>query len=180
MDIAEKFCPVCKNKSGPGAIICRHCGALLEKDLTDSPTTSRSTETDTNVTEKFEELHIDETVLPVGEIAVYVAGTSNPVLLSSEQEFVIGRKVEDTSQPLLDLSKLGGYLLGLSRRHALIRRTDFGYEVIDLSSTNGTWLNAERLIPNKPYPLPSGSQLRLGRMRFFVLYHPVLEPKQKT
>lgn len=134
---------------------------------------------ETEVTEKVEELHIDEAMVPAGAIAIYVSGTSDPVFLSSDEKFAIGRKVEETSEALLDLSKLGGYLLGLSRRHAMIRRAEFGYEVIDLSSTNGTWLNDERLIPNRPYPLTSGSRIRLGRMRFFVLYHPVPEPKQR-
>jgi len=55
----------------------------------------------------------------------------------------------------------------------MIRREVNGYEVIDLSSRNGTWLNDDQLIPNKPYSLASGSQLRLARMRLFVLYRTV-------
>jgi pSer/pThr/pTyr-binding forkhead associated (FHA) protein len=51
---------------------------------------------------------------------------------------------------------------------------------MDLSSTNGTWLNDERLIPHKPYPLTSGSQLRLGRMRFVILFRTLSEIKQKA
>jgi pSer/pThr/pTyr-binding forkhead associated (FHA) protein len=50
--------------------------------------------------------------------------------------------------------------------------------VIDLSSRNGTWLNDDQLIPDKPYPFASGSQLRLARLRLFVLYRPVLEARQ--
>jgi len=61
----------------------------------------------------------------------------------------------------------------------MIRRTEHGYEVIDLSSRNGTWLNDDQLVPDKPYPLASGSQLRLAKMRLFVLYRPVLAAKQK-
>jgi len=51
--------------------------------------------------------------------------------------------------------------------------------VLDLGSANGTWLNDERLLPYKSYPLASGSHLRLGRMRLFVLYRPLAETKQK-
>ena len=85
---------------------------------------------------------------------------------------MIGRKTEgDTSEEtILDLTEFEGFKMGISRRHATIRQNESGYEVIDLSSTNGTWLNDERLIPNKPYPFVSGSQLRVGRMRFIVLY----------
>ena len=97
-----------------------------------------------------------------------------PVFLSSEKEFVIGRrKVEEegTTEAFLDLARLGGYQMGLSKQHAMIRRAEHGYEVIDLSSRNGTWLNEDQLIPDKPYPFASGSQLRLARMRFNRLYH---------
>ena len=59
----------------------------------------------------------------------------------------------------------------------MIRRTDEGYVLIDLASTNGSWLNDDRLAPNKPYPLPSGSQLRFGRMRLLILYNPLKKKK---
>ena len=63
-------------------------------------------------------------------------------------------------------------------QHAVIHWTEHGYEMLDLGSANGTWLNEERLVPHKYYPLASGSHLRLGSMRLFVLYHPVAETKQ--
>jgi len=128
------------------------------------------------------ELLINEALIPAGGIAMYLAGTSDPVFLSSEKEFVIGRKVEGdgTTEAFLDLASSGGYQMGLSKRHAVIRRADHGYEVIDLSSRNGTWLNEDQLAPDKPYPFASGSQLRLARLRLFVLYRPVLEARQKT
>ena len=178
LDIYEKFCPVCRNKNEREAIVCRYCGASLETYFTDSAE-SRTTEMQTEVPEKIGELRIDEALIAAGGIALYVAGTSDRVFLYSAEEFVIGRKVEETSESFLDLSELGGFQLGLSKRHATIRRAELGYEAIDLSSSNGTWLNDERLIPNKPYPMASGSRLRLGQMRFFVLYRPVLETRQK-
>jgi pSer/pThr/pTyr-binding forkhead associated (FHA) protein len=81
---------------------------------------------------------------------------------------------------MLDLSALGGYHLGLSRLHAIIRRAEHGYEIMDLGSSNGTWLNDERLIPHKPYPLTNASQIRLARMRLFVVFRPALETKSKS
>lgn len=174
MNISEKFCPVCKNKNEWEAIICRHCGALLEKDSADAAGKTRTTDMQTQVTERSRELHVDERTVPFGAIAIYVEGISKPAFLNSDEEFVVGRRVGETSETLLDLSPLGGYHLGVSRRHVMIRRTEHGYEVMDLSSSNGSWLNDERLVPNTPYPLASGSQLRLGRMRFSVLYRSVV------
>lgn len=146
----------------------------------DAVATTRNADLGNNSSETIEDLLLDKTLIPLDGIAVYIAGTAKPVFLNSQDEFVIGRKIEETSEPFLDLTNLGGYLLGLSRRHAKVRRTALGYEIMDLSSTNGTWLNDERLIPHKPYPLTSGSQLRLGRMRFVILFRTLSEIKQKA
>lgn len=179
MDISAKFCPVCKNKNDSDATICIHCGASLETYFPESAIT-RTTDVQATFTGKTGEWLYDQSAVPAGSIAIYVEGTPKPIFLSSENEFVVGRKVEETSQVMLDLSLLGGYHLGLSRLHAVVRRAENGYEIMDLGSSNGTWLNDERLIPHKPYPLTNGSQLRLARMRLFVLYRPILESKSKS
>jgi predicted component of type VI protein secretion system len=42
---------------------------------------------------------------------------------------------------------------------------------IDLFSTNGTWVNEVSLMPQHPFPLKSGSQIRLGKLRIFIVFH---------
>ena len=49
---------------------------------------------------------------------------------------------------------------GVSRRHARLMREGEVYTLEDLGSSNGTYLNGERLI--KRSPLKSGDQIRLG------------------
>jgi len=94
-----------------------------------------------------------------------------PYYLSFDKELIIGRQAGTPLEAVLDLSLLNAFDLGLSRRHAMIRRTDSGFDVLDLASRNGTWLNAKQLIPHQPYRLVSGSQLRLGRMQLFIVFH---------
>lgn len=54
-----------------------------------------------------------------------------------------------------------------SRRHAKIVRTESGYEIEDLQSTNGTFVNEEKV---ERRALKTGDALRLGRTTFrFVL-----------
>jgi hypothetical protein len=133
------------------------------------------------VTGSIEDWSIDHAAVPDRGIAVYLEGEFHPAFRDSRAEFVIGRKAGITSpvsEALFDLAPLGGYARGISRRHAVIQRTEHGYEILDLGSVNGTWLNDERLAPHKNYPLASGSHLRLGSMRLFVLYHPHKETKQ--
>jgi hypothetical protein len=127
---------------------------------------------------KTADLRIDQKMIPQVGIAFFVEGTSRPVFSCSDREFVMGRKVGETHGTLLDLSPFGGYHLGVSRQHVLIRQVADGYEILDLASSNGTWLNDERLEPHKPHPLTNGAHLRLARMRFFVAYRSVVETKK--
>ncbi|HSG43302.1 MAG TPA: FHA domain-containing protein [Anaerolineales bacterium] len=120
--------------------------------------------------EKPEEIHFEEPVVPSDGIAVYYMGLNEPIAIRTEDEFIIGRQTEETNGSVLDLSGHNGFEMGVSRSHAKIRRTQTGYEVIDLSSTNGTWLKEQRLVPEKPYPLISGSMLRIARIRLLVFF----------
>ncbi len=179
LDNFGRFCPVCKNKNERDAIVCRYCGASLDEYPTSAAVTTRNTGSFNNLPAKLGESTV-ETSIPDNGIAIYIAGTPQPVFICSDKEFVIGRKMgEDTSESILDLSEFGGFNMGISRRHATIQRTETGYKIIDLSSTNGTWLNDERLIPNKPYPLASEAELRVGRMRFLVRYRSIPDPEKK-
>ena len=181
MITSENICPNCKESNELEAIVCGHCGTALEDPFMDPGARTKRTNIPAVVPEGIGDWPTDQAAVPEKGIAVYIEGEFNPVYIDSGGEFVLGRKAETTSdlpQGLLDLSPLGGYARGISRRHAVIRRTEHGYEILDLGSVNGTWLNDERLIPQKYYPLASGSHLRLGNMRFFVLYHPVAETKQ--
>ena len=56
----------------------------------------------------------------------------------------------------------------VSRDHAELHRTDAALELIDLGSTNGTFLNDEQLPANQPRALSVGDELRFGDLSFFI------------
>jgi pSer/pThr/pTyr-binding forkhead associated (FHA) protein len=172
MNVSENVCPICKNQNELEAIVCWNCGATLDDPFMDPGGRTKTSNMPALVPENIRDWPRNETAVPDTGIAVYIEGEYDPAYIDATGEFVIGRKVGTTSGVLLDLSPWGGYHLGLSRRHAAIRRTEHGYEVVDLGSVNGTLLNDERLVAHRAYSLPSGSHLRLGRMRLLVLYHP--------
>ena len=180
LKVSGKFCPICMHKNAHTASVCSYCGALLDENITNTVATTKNTgeQLDVPVVENVGSF-IDAALIPEGGIGVYAAGSFKPYYLHVDMELVIGRKTENTSEPILDLSDLDAFDMGLSRRHAMIRRTESGYEVVDLASTNGTWLNGERLAPNKPYSFASGSQLRIGRMRLFIMYPIILKGTKK-
>jgi hypothetical protein len=171
----EIICPVCKERNEPNAIICLHCGAVLEDHSADSGTRTKRTDLPAEVLESIQDWSVDESTVPENGIAVYIEGEVNPIHTDTSGEFVFGRKSGKTAKltdNLLDLSPMGGYGKGVSRRHAVIRQTEQGYEIFDLGSSNGTWINERRLAPQKHYPLDNSTYFRLGKMRLFVLYRP--------
>lgn len=182
LNISGKLCPRCKHENVYTASICRHCGALLEENPTSLVAITENTGGQSNAPVENVESFIDVALVPEEGVGIYVTGAFKPYYVHIYKELILGRpaEAEATLESILDLSDLDAANMGVSRRHAMIRRTQSGYEVVDLSSRNGTWLNAERLVPNKSYPFASGSQLRLGRMQLFVIYHTVLQDTKKS
>src|SRR5215510_1703727 len=141
MNVSENICPVCKHKNELEAVVCGYCGAALDDPFMDPGAKTKTTDMQALTPEQIREWSMDKAAVPDGGIAVYIEDGFNPVHIDSKGEFVLGRKVGTTSEGLLDLSPSGGYHLGVSRRHAVIRRREDRYEVLDLGSANGTWLN---------------------------------------
>ena len=164
---------MCRNENVYTASVCRHCGALLEENPTNIVSITENTGGQSNAPVEDVASFIDVRLIPERGVGIYVAGARKPYYMHIYKELIIGRPRDATLEAILDLSDLDAFNMGVSRRHAMIRRTESGYEVVDLASRNGTWLNAERLIANKPYPLASGSQLRMGQMRLLIMYHTV-------
>ena len=177
---SEKFCPVCKSKNVGTALVCSHCGASLEGDPTNLVAITEYTGVQSNVPAEDVASFIDVAMIPEGGVGIHVAGAPKPFYVAVYKELIIGRQSDATLESTLDLSDLDAFNMGVSRRHAMIRRTESGFEIIDLTSRNGTWLNAERLVANKPYPFASGSQLRIGQMRLLVMYHTVPGDTKKS
>jgi pSer/pThr/pTyr-binding forkhead associated (FHA) protein len=66
----------------------------------------------------------------------------------------------------------------VSLRHALIRPSSNGYVIIDENSTNGTFLNAGRLVPGAAKLLSDGDRVQVGRAWLGVRFRtPSTAPK---
>ena len=168
-----QFCPVCKYLIEPNTVICPKCGANLVDAHISRSTTIQLDETEAR--QLAGEKAIDESLLPEHGIAFYTYKDPKILLAIHEGgEFILGRKTGKTGNlseaDLIDLGPFNGFELGTSRRHALITQKGQAYEITDLESTNGTWLNGERLVPNSPYELKNGSLLRLGKMMLYTVY----------
>ena len=180
LNTTGKLCPICGTENEDTASICIQCGSQLEENPTRVVSIPEIFGRQASAPVEHMGSPIDVTLIPEDNLGIYIAGELKPYYVQIYKELLIGRPVDATLEAILDLSDLNAANMGVSKRHAIIRRTASGYEVIDLSSRNGTWLKTERLVPNKPYPLASGSQLRLGQMRLLVIYHPVLKNTEKN
>lgn len=162
-----EICPSCKLRNRPGAILCAFCGATLSGPLQETQQTDRLDETEYVPEAEIQPVNVS--IVPNVGLGIYLENTA-PVTIMREDELILGRQAYGTGSLVIDLVPFGAIQMGVSRQHALIRRTDNGYEVIDLNSTNGTWVNGKRLNPDSPRPLSSGDILRLGRLNLLILY----------
>jgi hypothetical protein len=170
VNTSGKICSICRTENVYTASVCRNCGAVLDDNPTNIVAMPENFSGQPNTPIQNVESFIDMALVPEEGVGIYVAGAFKPYYLYIYKELIIGRQTDAPLESVLDLSDLDALNMGISRRHAMIRKTATGYEVVDLASRNGTWLNAERLVPHRPYPFPSGSQLRIGQMRLLVVY----------
>lgn len=109
-----------------------------------------------------------------GVLYLYIAGavSQDPLVHRGQDPVVLGRGNEalTSSEQVMDLVPYHAYSLGVSRRHALIQPVDVGYTIQDLGSSNGTWVNGNRLEPRQVYPLHRGDHVQLGELVIFVYF----------
>ena len=98
-----------------------------------------------------------------------LSADSKVVGVDVEAIAVVGRSDSSANiMPDLDLGPHGGKSFGVSRRHAILLPTGDGLCLIDLDSTNGTWINGVYLQPGQKYRLRSGDRVEFGRLRLAV------------
>lgn len=167
----EIFCPACKRLNESTAKVCVFCGAKI--DLTaGSRQTAILPEKDLNaVMQEIEKTFVRRLIAPEKGIGIYSSNDPTPITIQDSPRFYLGRVNPGApSEGLVDLTAYRGYEEGVSHKHALIRRTESGYEITDLGSTNGTWLNRKRLTPNQAYPLTNKAQIYLGGLCLYVVF----------
>ena len=80
---------------------------------------------------------------------------------------IIGR--DDGETPVdIDLTPFGPEVKGVSRRHAEFKVHDDKLYVVDLGSSNGTYLKGKRIEVGNPTEVPNGSVLSFGALHVQV------------
>jgi pSer/pThr/pTyr-binding forkhead associated (FHA) protein len=94
-----------------------------------------------------------------------VVATGSLLVLPQKDAVLIGRAdPRGKVVPDIDLSSYGGGTAGVSRQHARLLRKEDNWMIEDLHSTNGTFVNEERVPPSQPTWLNSGDSVRCGQL----------------
>lgn len=152
-----------------GAMFCAECGAqLIGRDTLTTQSIATENLGMASKRKTGEVSHLVE-----GENAwanLHLLDTGQVLPLSSRNEFTMGRISEGQPiMPDIDLSPYQAYAAGVSRLHAVIKRSAGSVIFMDLGSANGTFLNGNRLAPNAEQILRHGDVISLGKMRIQVL-----------
>lgn len=176
------MCPVCGHNNRPGSLMCENCGSLLNlkaesrratRDLRDS--THALTEEEREVIDEEPENRVRggeyrpgcDVVLQVDEVGESVRIMADML----EHPVVIGRQDPMTGQvPEVNLDDFAGYRMGVSRKHAMLEVKNEALTVTDLGSSNGTYLNGNRLAARQPEVVLERDMLRVGQVLLKVMF----------
>jgi len=160
------LCPNCQYNNLDGTVFCVECGMQLsglQPIVTQNISADnlpalerRKTATFPKDLDNWASLHLLDSgqILPLGD----------------RTEFTLGRVSE--AQPIMpdiDLTPYQAYANGVSRLHAVLKREGKRVFVMDLGSSNGTYLNGKRLTPNVDQTLNHGDMLALGKLKIQIL-----------
>lgn len=159
------ICAECGHENPAGVLACEKCGADIYDLLLGEAATKKLDRKSTR------ELQLDE---PSSSrpVLLYIGGATQPLSINRLNNLVIGRiDPGDEAQSVdIDLSDFKAQEMGVSRKHARLNARQDPPVLIDLGSSNGTFVNGNQLQPEQPQTLESGDEIKLGRLVTRVYY----------
>lgn len=153
------FCPACGTNNPEDSAYCRQCGAPLSASHDEGDTTITFTPVEADV-EQEEDIKIPEKELSAGAAVLVVkrGPSAGARFVLTKQVTTAGRHPE--SDIFLDD-------ITVSRRHAEIRKQDHSFQIADMGSLNGTYVNKLRV---EKTDLSSGDEIQIGKFRLIFFF----------
>ena len=151
-------CHNCGAENPDVEVYCYQCGILLDP-IFSSETHDLDTETNpVSPKRRWGTARFDlDNVLIISMQSI----EAPPIRVQVNEELILGRAHEGY-MPDIDFSKYNAYEMGVSRQHAVLRRTNETIVLLDLNSANSTFLNGQRLVPDQPRIVRDGDEIKLG------------------
>lgn len=162
-------CSNCQYENVSGTLFCAECGVQL--DGIETLTTQSITQDQIAEDLKTRNAAMEPPSSPANSwISLHLMDSGKILPLASRTEFTMGRLSEGQPiMPDIDLTPYQAYASGVSRLHAVVKREADRTVVMDLGSSNGTYLNGRRLNPHTEEELKHGDVVALGKLKIQVL-----------
>lgn len=158
-------CTNCGEGNREGMLFCDVCGYSLTRATQGQatiPTKRIDNDSDANIAKatwgaaRFKQ---------GSAIIIHVRDADEPVTVEPAQRVIFGRSDDNsTVKPDVDFASYGAIEKGVSRQHAALEVNEDTLMLLDVGSSNGTYLNGQRLLPNQPRVLRDGDEVRLGKL----------------
>ena len=153
--MSHVYCPECGFQNPEAANYCTKCGALLVRDESGADTTMSFTpeEGDEESADILDEIKTEGPALVVRS----GGGRAGEHFLLEQESTTVGRS-PDCDIFLDDVT--------VSRRHALVKRSNDQFLIEDQGSLNGTFLNRRRI---ESGGLEDGDEVQIGKYKLTFL-----------
>lgn len=149
--MATLTCPTCKAEVRPDDLICFTCGANLPRRRPDEDPPAPTT-----IMQEY--LRREERSSSISPAVLRLAFATGNVEVPAGTSLLLGR---DPAESLV--AAAFSQFENVSRRHATVTVDDAGHATIrDERSTNGTFVNGDRVLPGTAVRLADGDTVRLG------------------
>ena len=162
------MCPTCQHQEVIGALFCSECGTQLQMQalVTQNIHTNGMNRVALDAIPPAQKKAIDS-----GALTLQLLDGGQLLSLADRSEYTMGRVSEgQTIMPDIDLTSYNAYECGVSRLHAVLKKSTEKVVIVDLGSSNGTYVNGVRLKPENEYPLSHGNIISLGKLKIQFLF----------
>lgn len=168
----HSVCPYCVAPIRAGVLFCEECGqpllrpALETLEKQDLKDVARFFVTTRSLPQQ------ETTLQPDTVLVLQVRDGAEPIIIKIGSEPLKVGRMDPGGMPVdIDLTGYSAFHKGVSRFHALLQRSHgTTLEVIDRGSSNGTFINGERIESDQPCLVRHGDELAFGQLRLVVQF----------
>lgn len=160
-------CPNCSHENRGGELVCENCGITLFRNVL--LTTRVLPESDEEASQTGEGQM--GWLAPDDKVFLKIPDVKQPIHVSRAQALILGRTSPNRpQQPDIDLTDFQALDKGVSNLHAMFMYRGTNIVITDIGSSNGTFVNGQRLPPHQAAVLYEGDEIRLGDLSMQIYF----------